>query len=78
MPLAYNPTIDALRVQYNAALSAYRDRNRALIEARIEGAPRSLALADEETRARQQLEKVRASLLAAMTQPIIGDGDSPS
>lgn len=76
MPWANNSTIDSLRMQYNAALSAHRDRHRAVIEARMQGSL-SPALVENETRARQHLEEIRANLLAAMTRAIIGDDPPP-
>jgi hypothetical protein len=73
MPWANNRTIDSLRMLYNAALSAHRDRHRVLIEARIQGVPIPLAAVEDEMRARQQLEEARAKLLAAITKAVNGD-----
>jgi hypothetical protein len=66
-------TLRALRLRYNAALAAQQGCMRALIEASRAGAPASAALVESEARAREELQRARARLLAAMTEAITGE-----
>jgi uncharacterized protein involved in exopolysaccharide biosynthesis len=66
-------TLQALRLQYNAALAAQQGCMRALIEASMAGTLASAALVEREARARQELDRARERLLAAMTEAITGE-----
>jgi hypothetical protein len=69
---AKDATLQALRLRYNAASAAHQQCLRALSEARLAGTAPSAALLDRETGARQELERARECLLAAMTEAITG------
>ncbi len=73
-------TLQSLRLKYNAALAAHQGCLRALREAGMAGTTPPAALADNEARARLELEQVRDRLLAAMTEAITGHkaGEAPS
>jgi hypothetical protein len=79
---AKDATLQALRLTYNAAFAAHQQCLRALSEARLAGTTPSAALLDRETKARQELERARECLLAAMTEAITGrppgDAAAPS
>jgi hypothetical protein len=69
---AKDATLQALRLKYNAAFAAHQQSLRALSEARLAGSTPSAALVERETRARQEVERAREGLLAAMTEAITG------
>lgn len=73
MPWSNNASIQALRMQYNAALAAHTSAKRALIDATITGAKPSTEIVETEKRTSVVLEGVRAKLLAEMTQAITGE-----
>jgi hypothetical protein len=57
------PLDQALRLQYKAALTAYKDCRRALIEASMSGMPPSVELVEAEAKAAALLAEARANLL---------------
>jgi hypothetical protein len=66
-------TLQALRLKYNAALAAHSGCLRALTDATIAGAAvPSAALLEAEAKARQELDRARDGLLAALTEAITG------
>jgi hypothetical protein len=67
-----NPKLQALRLKYNAAVTAQRGCVRALAEANRARTAPSAELVENEERARRQLEQARVQLLAAMTEAITG------
>jgi hypothetical protein len=71
MPWANNPETNSLRMKYNAAFAAHRERSRALVEANMQGivSPEQISA---EARARLELEDAQAKFLAAMTKVITG------
>jgi hypothetical protein len=72
-------TLQALRLKYNAALAAHSGCLRALTDATIAGATTpSAALLEAEAKARQELDRARDGLLAALTEAITGQGAAPS
>ena len=71
-------TLQALRLTYNAALAAHQGCMRALIEATMAGTVPTVAIVENEARARHELERVRERLLAAMTDAITGQPASDS
>ena len=76
MPWADNPLIESLRLQYNAALAAHRTAKRALIQARLAGAPPNHELVAAEKKSSALLEEVRAKLLAEMTKAITSGSET--
>ena len=68
MPWNDDPSIRALRLSYNAALSAHTDRSRALSEATLRGELPSASLVQAEAVARTRLNDARAKLHAAMAR----------
>jgi hypothetical protein len=69
---ARDAPLQTLRLKYNAAVTAHQGCMRALTEASMAGAGPSHALVESEAKARQELERAREQLLAAMTQAITG------
>jgi hypothetical protein len=66
-------TLQALRLKYNAALDAHSGCLRALTDATLAGATvPSAALLEAEAKARQELDRARDRLLAALTEAITG------
>ena len=76
MPWTNNPSIDSLRQQYKAALTAHEACRRALIEAKASGATPSAQLVDAERAASALLQDVRAKLLTEMTKAIMGTSET--
>jgi hypothetical protein len=76
MPWTNNSSIDALRLQYNAALTAHNAHRRSLIEARTSGATPSAELIDADRAASALLQDVRAKLLSEMTKAIMGNSET--
>jgi hypothetical protein len=76
MPWANNPLIQSLRMQYNAALTAHKSSERALLDARMMGTTPSIAMVEAEAKTRASLEEVRGKLLAAMTIAITGNSEA--
>lgn len=77
MTQAREARLQALRLRYNAALAAQQGCARALSEATIGGTPASSALVEMDAKARAELERARAALLAAMTESITGQPAPP-
>jgi hypothetical protein len=75
MPWANNAVIQALRWQFNAALTAHSEAKRTLLEAMIDGSPPLPGLIAAEAKAKASLEDVRAKLLAEVTKAITGGAD---
>ena len=69
---ATNATLRARRLNYNAALAAHQGCARALNAALASGDGASSELVRGEARARAELDRARAALLAAMTESITG------
>ena len=76
MPWTNNSSIQSLRLQYNAALTAHKVSRQMLIDAKADGATPSVELVDGEARAKAALENVRAKLLDAITNAIMGRSES--
>jgi hypothetical protein len=64
--------LQALRFRYNAALAGHQGCMRALTEAAMAGSRPPAPLVESEARARQELERARERLLAAITEAITG------
>jgi hypothetical protein len=64
-------------MSYNAALAGHQGCMRALTEAAMAGAKPPTALVESEARARQELERARDRLLAAITEAITGQPADP-
>jgi len=62
----------SLRLKYNAALAAHQGCLRAFTEASMAGSAPSIALVENEAKAREELDLARERLLAAMTEAITG------
>jgi hypothetical protein len=63
---ATEAALHALRMRYKAVFTAHQDCVRALTEAQMSGGAPGPELLAKETRTRQELERARADLLAAM------------
>ena len=72
MPWSHDPTVQSLRLKYNAALAAHHESMRTLNEASMSGSPLSAAAVEKEARARAELERARAQLYDAMAAIVAG------
>jgi hypothetical protein len=66
MPWSNDPTMQALRLTYNAAVDAHATCSRGLTEAVIRGEQPSAPLIEAEARAKARLNEARAKLHEAM------------
>jgi hypothetical protein len=76
VPWANNASIQSLRWQFNAALTAHSAAKRTLLAAMIDGTSPLPGLIAAEAKAKSVLEDVRAKLLAEMTKAITGGSES--
>ena len=72
MPWTNNPSIQSLRLQYNAAIAAHSAAKRALIEAMMNAQTLLPELVAAEAKAASLLTEIRAKLLAEVTEAITG------
>lgn len=66
MPWSHDPSVQALRLTYNAAIAAHAACARVLTEASIRGETPSHAAMEAEVAARARLDDARSKLHAAM------------
>jgi hypothetical protein len=74
MPWNDDPTMQALRLTYNAAVAAHADRARAITDATLCGETPSPAAIEAEAKARLQLAAAREKLHAAMARAMSSVG----
>ena len=72
MPWNKDAAIQSLRLTYNAAVSAYLTRSRAVMEATLRGDVPTPPLVEAEQKAKLRLEEVRAKLHGAMVSAVSG------
>jgi hypothetical protein len=70
MPWNHDPTMQALRMAYNAAVAAHAERARAVTEALMRGEADPAELIEAEAKARHQKEVARRKLHAAMARAL--------
>ena len=75
MPWTNNASIQSLRLQYNAALTAHKASRQAVVDAKMDGATPAASLIETERKANALLAEIRAKLLAEMTTAITGGTD---
>jgi hypothetical protein len=75
MPWGNDPSVQALRLTYNAAVSAHADCSRALTEAFLRGDIPSPDLVDAEKQAHLRVNDARARLHEAMAQAMVRESD---
>jgi len=73
MPWNNAPATQALRLAYNAAVTAYADRSRVLTEATMQGEQPSADLVEAVDKARAALDAAREKLHRAMALAISGE-----
>jgi hypothetical protein len=78
MPWTNDPEIQALRLRYNAAVSAHAACARALTEAAMRGDLPTQAAVEAEAKARERMNDARAQLHVAMARALPpGDDQAP-
>jgi dihydroxyacid dehydratase/phosphogluconate dehydratase len=78
MPWNSNPTMQALRLTYNAAVAAHAACSRALMEATLCGGQASPELIEAEAKAKALLAETRARLHNAMALAMAQGGTTDS
>jgi hypothetical protein len=73
MPWNTDPETQALRLTYNAAVSAHSERARAITAALLRGEQPTAELVEAEAKARAALDEARAKLHAAMSRAMAGN-----
>jgi hypothetical protein len=72
MPWNDDPAVQALRMTYNAAVSAHSGCAKALTDAALRGEAPSLQMVEAEAKARARLDEARDRLHAAMALAAAG------